>query len=381
MRETRLLDTALDKAEPLGDYANKFIRVGDDYQAVVPEETAPEHVSQERGDVLQDVQHTPLTAPPPLPPIPSLSAERAAAAAAAAAASLAAAPRRPSAVIETIEFDDDGEPVLPPGVAVGEGFCLAYGNNAGQRKQYKAVLLSVRTIFPPLLVKYVGDAYGRKDPLMMPEVRNSYVNLRDVSEWIPPEQRAAADVVPGAGEVPSASDDERRTKNPSRQARFVKPELQLLTEAGGLRLHLDPRRTADGYTGTGYRGVHDDYWHTGFKRDRPYVVVYEGVYQGRFATVEQAAVNYARLEIGMPPLVLEPQREAGNQPEAAAAAVQADGKQVLRKDAKEEEEEEASSARAQAQQPPAAKRQKAARKVPRAGSREGLRARGSSNAT
>ena len=87
---------------------------------------------------------------------------------------------------------------------------------------------------------------------------------------------------------------------PARQARHVKPTLQLLSEAGGMKLHWDPRRDADGYMGTGYRGVHDDYWHTGYKKERPYVVVFEGVYQGRYATVEQADVCYARLEMWMP---------------------------------------------------------------------------------
>ena len=53
---------------------------------------------------------------------------------------------------------------------------------------------------------------------------------------------------------------------PARRARHVKPALQLLSEAGGLRLHLDPRRDTEGYAGTGYRGVQNDYWHTGYKK-------------------------------------------------------------------------------------------------------------------
>lgn len=87
--------------------------------------------------------------------------------------------------------------------------------------------------------------------------------------------------------------------------RQPKPELQLLAEAGGLRLHLDPKRNAPGYSGTGYKGVFNDYWPSGFKKYKPYTVVQDGKYHGRFATVEQAAVQYARLEMGMPPLRIE----------------------------------------------------------------------------
>ena len=38
---------------------------------------------------------------------------------------------------------------------------------------------------------------------------------------------------------------------------------------------------------------------------QPFTVKHDGVYKGRFATVEQAAVQYARLEMGMPPLVIK----------------------------------------------------------------------------
>ena len=69
-----------------------------------------------------------------------------------------------------------------------------------------------------------------------------------------------------------------------------------------MALHLDPRRITDGYAGTGYLGVAEDWWHCGFKKLRPFVVSFDGAYAGRFATVEQAAVQYARLEAGMPPL-------------------------------------------------------------------------------
>ena len=58
----------------------------------------------------------------------------------------------------------------------------------------------------------------------------------------------------------------------------------------------------EGCTGTGYKGVADDGWHTGYKSVRPYLVKFDGAHAGRFETVEQAAVQYARLEMGMPPL-------------------------------------------------------------------------------
>lgn len=69
---------------------------------------------------------------------------------------------------------------------------------------------------------------------------------------------------------------------------------------GDFRLHLDPRRSSDAYTGTGYKGVYDDYWPSGYKREKPYTVKYDDKYCGRFATVEQAAVHFARLEAGLP---------------------------------------------------------------------------------
>ena len=74
-----------------------------------------------------------------------------------------------------------------------------------------------------------------------------------------------------------------------------------VTEANGITLHLDPRRTTPGYSGTGYKGVFDDYWPSGFKRDRPYTVQHDGKYQGRFPLVIEAALHYAKLELGIAP--------------------------------------------------------------------------------
>ena len=56
----------------------------------------------------------------------------------------------------------------------------------------------------------------------------------------------------------------------------------------GLRLCLDPRRHAPGYEGTGYRGVTEDFWPSGFKARKPFTMVHAGKYHGRFATKEEA---------------------------------------------------------------------------------------------
>ena len=278
-RETRLLTDAIDRPEPLGDFANKHIRVGEDYQAAVLPSAEAAQASEERGDELIHVSYTPLTAPPAMPEIPDLSAMNAAAAAA-KAKSAAEAPRKVTTVTEDVELDDEGLPVLPEGVERNE-LCTAYGTNAGERKQYKAILLSVRSIFPPLLVKYVGDLQGRTGSLILPDVRTSFVNLSDVSPWVPPEERppeasgsgeedgegvaAGMDAMGSSRDGPGGGRRGGRVL-PARQARHVKPALQLLSEAGGLRLHLDPRRDTEGYAGTGYRGV-NDYWHTGYKKE------------------------------------------------------------------------------------------------------------------
>ena len=56
-----------------------------------------------------------------------------------------------------------------------------------------------------------------------------------------------------------------------------------------------------------YKGVFVDYGDAkgSYKREKPYVVMEDGKCRGRYATVEQAAVQYARIEIGMPDLVIE----------------------------------------------------------------------------
>lgn len=198
----------------------------------------------------------------------------------------------------------------------------AMGTNAGQRLPFKAKLLAARRLFPPLLIKYVADASGKRAPsFLMPGAARAYVRRREVQPWVPPEERSGQDGADGSGdnsghgsdaaldEAGDAAGEGGGRKSYAMRERHVKPPPRLLAEAGGLRLHLDPRRFRDDYEGTGYVGVFDDYWHTGYKRLRPYTVKFDGAYHGRFATVEQAAVQYARLEMGMPPLVVEGEKK------------------------------------------------------------------------
>ena len=165
-----------------GEFADAEIRVGDDYQAVVPE-WDPKLASaaaacDERGDELLDIKYKKLTKPPGLPTVPvppKASAET---------EESAVAPKSsgPSVTEEEYDVDEDGLPILPAGCCVG-AFCLAYGTNAGQRKQFKAKIMAVRELYPHVLVKYVGDFSGSTSALLLPEVRNSYVAVREVQAW------------------------------------------------------------------------------------------------------------------------------------------------------------------------------------------------------
>ncbi|KAL1503186.1 hypothetical protein AB1Y20_011244 [Prymnesium parvum] len=294
--------------------ADRCIRIGEAYQASVPP-YAPGRVSEARADVRLHIEHTPLTAPPAPPHIPSTRA--------------APAPRAPppppaadaSAFEEEEHFHEDGAPKLPCGVGVGD-FCLAEVALAGELRRFKSVLVATRRVHPALLVKFVGLADGTRDVLQMPAVNRSYVTRKQVTPWPAgdadgaAEARAQAAEAAGGEESRGSPADEGAAASATRErralrARPAKPEIQLLTEAGGLHLHLDPRRHMKDYAGTGYKGVFDDYWPCGFKKYKPYVVTHDGKYNGRFATVEQAAVQYARLEMGLPPLKIEQENEHG----------------------------------------------------------------------
>ena len=225
----------------------------------------------------------------------------------------------------------------------------------GMRRRFKAHLLQVRASkTTPLLLKYLEDSEGRTGALFVPANPRAYVGLREVEAWKAPEQvrpppiaaaepaavdggsaaapsaaassdAAAAAAASDAAEGGGGSTGGERSAGPSRlRTRVVPPAAQLIGSvgglalhfcptcrghvhdmsetrpAGGLELHLAPRRTMDGYSGTGYRGVFEDYWPSGYKRERPFTVMYDGSYVGRYATVLRAAVQFARLEKGMP---------------------------------------------------------------------------------
>ena len=97
------------------------------------------------------------------------------------------------------------------------------------------------------------------------------------------------------------------------------PSVSVVEEMDGLRLCLDPRRHAPGYEGTGYRGVTEDFWPSGFKARKPFTMVHAGKYHGRFATKEEAALHCERLESGLVPPTTTP----SDAPPAAEAAAEA----------------------------------------------------------
>jgi len=305
------------------------VRVGESFQIDVPP-YAPTVEACDRDDELLEIDFAPLTAPPerqPLPLDPRVAAAIAASAEADAAAKARSRAEEEAEARLEEELDQDvDEAMRRAGLAVGDA-CVAWGLNAGQRKQFKAVIVSTRKQFPPLLVRYVGDAQGNKNPLLMPEVPTAHCRISEISQWREPVAGAAAGAGAasggggadgsgaggasgeggggggGGGEgggvaapaLPAALERGRRTTRPKKSA----PELELVTEAHGIKLHLDPRRHQIDYSGTGYKGVFDDYWPSGYKRDKPYTCTHDGKYQGRFALVIEAALHYAKLELGM----------------------------------------------------------------------------------
>ena len=81
-----------------------------------------------------------------------------------------------------------GEEVLPPdsvlpeGVEVGDTV-LATGLHAGMRKPFKAVLMGVRSQYPPLLVRYTSTVDGRTLPILIPEIISTYLPPSEVSRF------------------------------------------------------------------------------------------------------------------------------------------------------------------------------------------------------
>ena len=300
------------------------VRVGESFQVDLPLYD-PTVQPCDRDDELLEIDFTPLTAPPerqPLPLDPRVAAALAASAEAdAAAAARSRAEEEAEARLEEELDQDVDEAMRRAGLAIGD-FCVAWGLNAGQRKQFKAVIVSTRKQFPPLLVRYVGDAQGNKNPLLMPEVPTAHCRISEISQWRDPPPPGAGAAAGGAADgggsgaggaaggggggsgaadgvaapaLPAALERGRRTTRPKKS----QPELELVTEAHGIKLHLDPRRHQIDYSGTGYKGVFDDYWPSGYKRDKPYTCTHDGKYQGRFALVIEAALHYAKLELGM----------------------------------------------------------------------------------
>lgn len=285
---------------PSHAYSDAVIRLGTEYQCIIPEQASGTLQSEDltsRADELLTIDFTPLTEPPPPQYIESLWGKNSPMGKSCGASVTGG----PKTVVETYDCDSDGVPNLPPGLTIG-GLCLAKGSNAGETRMYKAYLLGVRAIFPCVLVRYIGTAEGLTSPLLVPTVPKSYVNIGDVEPWVEPSA-ATMDAIRDAHD-PDVDIDGASSSAPvarTMRARPAKPEISLLTSSGGFRLHLDPKRHTDGYTGCGYKGVADDGWQCGYKAERPYVVSYEGKYQGRYATVEQAAVAYARVDMGLSP--------------------------------------------------------------------------------
>jgi len=257
--------------------ASTSVRVGESFQARVPCFAPPATPAapatpaeyEERGDELVEIEFSPLTSPPKrkLPPEPLAAAAAAASADAQAAdaAAQAAADEEDARLREELEADPD-DALAAIGLAVGDT-CLAWGLNAGTRRQFKALLLTTRNLFPPLLVRYLADAQGVRNPLMMPDVPTAHLRTSEVTRWREP---------PPAGPVPtrtgeadsqgggsSGEDGAEVAVVPSvprkslRDRSKAKPTFAstLATEAHGISLHLDPRCVAHGYAGTGYKGA------------------------------------------------------------------------------------------------------------------------------
>ena len=313
-----------------GAYADAAIRIGPAYQASIPEWCSGtlqgDELEGRADEYVEDLQYTPLTEPPP--PLQSLQDIACLTDDAPAAAASAPAPR-PTTVVESFDLDENGLPELPDGCSVGQ-YCLAMGSNAGEHRKYKAMLMGVRAAFPPVLVRYIGTADGSTNVLLLPSVAKSFVHVWQVEPWPPPAMTptaaAAADADGGAEGAHGGADGgcvERQGSSSSDQlppvdgeaivftanvgrnslrARLPKRDMQLVSEAGGFKLYHDPKRQFEGYAGTGYLGVNEDASNSGIKKQRPFVCVYEGKYHGRFETEVQAAVQYARLENGLPPM-------------------------------------------------------------------------------
>jgi hypothetical protein len=129
--------------------ASTSVRVGESFQARVPgfAPGAASAESEERGDELLEIEFSPLTSPPlrkwPPAPLAAAAAAASADAQAADAAAQAAADEEDARLREELDEDPD-DALAAIGLAVGD-VCLAWGLNAGTRRQFKALLLLPRT--------------------------------------------------------------------------------------------------------------------------------------------------------------------------------------------------------------------------------------------
>jgi len=144
-----------------------------------------------------------------------------------------------------------------------------------------------------------------------------------VQAWVSPEERLARPPpgqfgLSGRGIIATvaaatgvADGGAFRCEWEQRQARSLRVRAEqpflppLLTRVGRLALHVDPDRKNDNYAATGYVGVDLEYRDASVQgtaggRECPYTVTHDHGLKGRFATAEQAAVHYARLEAGLP---------------------------------------------------------------------------------
>lgn len=120
------------------------IHVGESYQAFVPEYDAERSSPVTRADELLFINHTPLSEPPRQLPFPTLLEETIQAAASSVKASRTAnqSQNDDESDDSSDDFDANGAPLLPEGVTQGD-FCIAEVMQAGELRQYKAVLVSV----------------------------------------------------------------------------------------------------------------------------------------------------------------------------------------------------------------------------------------------
>ena len=72
-----------------------------------------------------------------------------------------------------------------PDYAVPGKELWAMGLHAGTRKRFKAEVVSLRTQFPRIVVKYISTEDGNTTSIALPEMRTAYVTMADVApkDW------------------------------------------------------------------------------------------------------------------------------------------------------------------------------------------------------